>query len=114
MALSIVVSNKRLRSSVTLSYVGLEKYLKSTTWKQKPHIFISYFEKGGIKGFKNVKGGMHRKKLGTTALMRIRKKSCKSFGAEFSIVRLEKVSFCSKTKLTKFFPCFKYKFSNLL
>ena len=47
-------------------------------------------------------------------LMRIRKKSCKSFGGGFSVVRLEKVKFCSKIKLTKFFLCFKYNFSNLL
>ena len=31
--------------------------------------FISfYFEKGGIKSFKNVKGGMYQKRLGTTGL----------------------------------------------
>ena len=52
--------------------------------------------------------------LSAFPLMRMCKKSCKSFGGGFSVVRLEKVNFCSKTKLTKFFLCFKYNLSNLL
>ena len=52
--------------------------------------------------------------LSTFPLMRMRKKSCKSFRGGFSVVRLEKVNLCSKNKLTKFFLSFKYNLSNLL
>ena len=38
--------------------------------------------------------------------MRMCKKNYKSFGAGFSVVRLEKINFCLKTKLAKFFLCF--------
>ena len=52
--------------------------------------------------------------LSAFPLTRMRKKSCKSFRGGFSVVRLEKINFCSKNKLTKFFLCFKYNLSNLL
>ena len=34
--------------------------------------------------------------LSAFPLMRMRKKSCKSFRGGFSVVRLEKINFCSK------------------
>ena len=52
--------------------------------------------------------------LSAFPLTRMVKKSCKSFRGGFFVVRLEKINFCSKTKLTKFFLCFKLNLSNLL
>ena len=52
--------------------------------------------------------------LSAFPLTRMRKKSCKSFRGGFSVVRLEKINFCPKNKLTKFFLCFKLNLSNLM
>ena len=48
------------------------KSIKKHNMKAKiPMFFILfYFEMGGIKGLKNVKGGMYQKRLGTTDLTR--------------------------------------------
>ena len=49
MALSTVVSNKKLRSGVTPRYVGLEKYIKKYNMKAKSPMFFFFFKREELK-----------------------------------------------------------------